>query len=300
MRLKFSASNLAAAISQEIGSAIAAANSTAKGIVSNLADQAYYKAREMAGVRLNSTSQQYIDALKMEKVGDDMYSVSLDESSEYLENGYPSYDMKAGLLKTSKGYSDLPPGKGGSRGGVKMSKKGYRYRSIPFEQNQAASKSGHPQNQQPVQAHQTSLGNVAPMAYGDLMSAAKDLTKRANKITSANGVGGTGKVWTIQQNPLNTMQAIVKDKAGNQTTLDLKAPMDSRLKGMMRVDYEVEKRGGGKMNKSQYVTFRTVSENPKQKGKWIHPGFAGAKVFPDLEIWAENQLTKLMEEAFGR
>lgn len=52
--------------------------------------------------------------------------------------------------------------------------------------------------------------------------------------------------------------------------------------------------------KSQYILFRTISENPAKAQGWQHPGIAPGKMLTELELWlgatAESLLAKMIEE----
>lgn len=48
-----------------------------------------------------------------------------------------------------------------------------------------------------------------------------------------------------------------------------------------------------KATQSTYMTFRRVSERTL-KSKWNHPGFGGAKIFPDLENYITEQVDRIL------
>lgn len=252
-----------------------------------VSQQAFEKAKDLAASRLVRTKQQYIDALTLEKLGDSVYAVRLDESAVHLEEGYDRFDMKPGLLHLGKELA------GGKKNGIRVSKEGYRYRAIAFEHGQAPAADSHPLNKAPVQIgkpNQTTMGNMA----GDL----KTLIKQAgwkNTAKDASGNAIMGKVGTIKINPLNTMKAIRTDSDGNKHLMDLKKPLDSRQVGITKFQFQV-----GKQVKSAYMTFRMVSENPSQQSKWWHPGYTGAKILDDVQRWTEEAFGRMVEDIFQK
>ena len=51
----------------------------------------------------------------------------------------------------------------------------------------------------------------------------------------------------------------------------------------------------GKRAQSSYVTYRRVSENTPSS-KWNHPGYKGAKIFPDLEQFVSEQIDSIINK----
>ncbi len=49
---------------------------------------------------------------------------------------------------------------------------------------------------------------------------------------------------------------------------------------------------------SAYITFRVASTKQDPNKMWRHPGFAGAQIFPDLERWADMEMTNVLKEFF--
>lgn len=77
----------------------------------------YNKLVEIASQKLHSTRDQYINALKMGKEGDDVWVVVLMPEANHLEEGYGPFDMKYGLTHGPKS---------------KVAKDGHRYAVIPL------------------------------------------------------------------------------------------------------------------------------------------------------------------------
>lgn len=57
-----------------------------------------------------------------------------------------------------------------------------------------------------------------------------------------------------------------------------------------------EFKGRGPARATQYVLLRTVSDNPLARGKWDHPGIKAARIFPEVERWAESILPDILEK----
>lgn len=87
--------------------------------VAQLARLTYNRATELATTRLNSTKQQYLDALNFEAEGEGVFVIYLESEAAHLENGYPPFPM---LPKLVRGPNS------------KLSKEGYRYAIIPIRQ----------------------------------------------------------------------------------------------------------------------------------------------------------------------
>jgi hypothetical protein len=282
-------SNIAEILSSEMASAVGSANARLKQELKGLANATMAKADEMASQRLHTTRQQYVDSLRLEKVGPNIYSISLDDDAHHLETGYESFNMLAhGLARGPKS---------------KISKKGYRYVHIPFQGKKGAAP-GTPSGDRQIQHKQTvsergwsagspSNAGVAP-AQGlhtgsSLAAGIKELENKAGLSKQIRGI--EGKVGTWNSHPANSKQAIFTSMGGNQSVIDLDGNFNPLLEGMMKFQNKV-----GKKTQSSYLTFRTASEDPAAKGKWIHPGFQGAKIFPELEAWAMQQLQKIISD----
>lgn len=283
MKFKFSVQNdfgkiLEAAVMSSNDSRIAAAREA----ISEISSQAYAKANEMASDRLKTTRLKYIDHLKFEQVGPAHWTITLEEGAAYLENGYSSFDqIKAGLARGPKS---------------RISKKGYRYVRVPFEHSEGPGKTSHPMNPVPVQrgqVNETTKGNMA-----------KDLS-RLQKIFGGKETVSTaqgpviGKAWSITKSP-NGPQWTFKDALGRQQTSTIEG-VHPNLSGVTKIQWEQKLRGGGTRTRSAYLSWRTASEDPgRTPGTWIHPGFSGAKIFPDLEKWISDTFKARMEELFGQ
>lgn len=247
-------------MAQLAGELNAAIRQRIEQIPREMAESAYYKATELANSKLHSTAQDYIDNLDYEQIAPGVWSVYLKEGAEHLETGYERFDMKPGLLRNAK----------------KISKAGYPYRSIPM--------------------FNSGKGN---QSQGDMMKDLKNLRKEFgdNGITKNDqGEPLLGKIFSIGRTEMGIWQLQGKQPGvGNQSA---RLEASQHLAGVTKYQYQIKGRGGKMTTKAQFVTFRTVSADPKYAAKWIHPGFAGAQIFPELMRWAEQALDRIMEDMF--
>jgi len=284
-----------------IKSAISGLNSGVDGALdkqmAKVSKQAFEKAKEMAADRLNRTKQQYIDALSLEKVAPNVYVVRLDASAAHIEEGYGRYDMKPGLLGLNSS---------GPKPGVKTSKMGYKYRSIPFDNSDAPGRKNHPLHNTVIQKDRVpdnflgdpgrGPGSVNPSqqsTMGEQAGFMSAIKKAGNKFAGQTPQDFRGKAWSFQQNENNKHEGFINTWDGRQQRINLGRPIPANLNNLMNLRAPHE--NGGNKVRSAYVTFRTVSENPTQKGKWWHPGYEGAKIFPDLQRWTEDNFARMAE-----
>jgi len=78
----------------------------------------YNEAIRLASQKLYMTREDYINALKYEKLGDNMYVIYLQEKMNHAEDGYSAYNM---LPKLAQGPAS------------KTAADGHRYTNIPFQ-----------------------------------------------------------------------------------------------------------------------------------------------------------------------
>lgn len=87
---------------------------------------AFTKANELANERLHQRREAYAKALSWNEISKGLWTVELDESAMWIEQGLPEHSMIPDLLR--KNY--------------KVNKKGEKYKVIPFDQGKAPSKLG--------------------------------------------------------------------------------------------------------------------------------------------------------------
>jgi len=215
-----------------------------KKILPRLSKTVYAKAVEMAGQRLHSTRDQYIDALHEENPSEDVYVVYLDPEADHLESGFPSFPMMPKLFMGPK---------------AKISKSGRKYVVIPLRQT-------------------TSAINPSSVKQTDLAERLKaEVRTREFKTVKAGVSAKTGKYRTVE-----------RMIPGSNTP--------KNLQGLTRVREFKDKDAAekGHIMSSSYFTFRVASENQDASKRWVHPGFPGAKIFPELEQWIEGELEQIL------
>jgi hypothetical protein len=194
--------------------------------------------------KLHSTLPDFLDATKVEYTGD-LLIVEIDKDSwlaNAVEEGADPFSMKETHLNSPK---------------AKISKKGFRYMSIPME-----------------------------------------------KFKNAPS-GGTDKsaMWQAKIN-----EVLTKPKYGIsqlKVKLDGSATMvqpvisgDPPVKGLYRMqnfDSPEAVMGKKKPRSTQFVMFRTISDNPASISEWQHPGLRPAKILDELQQWLEATVEPLLE-----
>lgn len=262
----------------------------AQDAVKRLARRTETKAREMASERLNTTRQRYEDSLNFTQTGDHIWVLKLEEDASHLEEGYPSFNMIDGMLKSE---SDVSAGPRAGKPWVRIGKDGHRYAAVMFEHKQAPAKGNHPQHDVPVQrmsATPTTRGSLAQ----DLMQL-KQMFGDNGLMKMPSGAPVEGKVYSITKDKEGPRWNYA-DVFGNTQSMMQPGGMEDRaisplMSGLTKIQTKV-----GKTTKTQYLTWRMVSD--KSPGKWQHPGFHGAHIFPDLERWAIQELTRDLHEIF--
>jgi len=322
MKFKFDADEtLGKAIAAEIDRVTGMVNKLAGKVMSEVAKDSLAKARDLAASRLHRTKHTYLNALSLDKQDTTAYVLVLDASARHLEEGYGPFDMKPGLLKYKLGGDALVSynlsrganadgtaapdenGKRASFNGVRTSKDGYRYRAIPFEHSQAVASPNHPLHSSPVQK-----GQDSETTMGSLMADMKRLISRSGIGGITKGADGSpvlGKVASVrgianEPNSVKVTHFGGQHGSGYSQVRSLGTSLggsplslDSRLSGLTK--YQFKDKGG--RVRAAYMTFRMVSENPKSQSKWIHPGFQpGAKIFDEIEVFAEQELVRRLEE----
>jgi hypothetical protein len=255
------------------------AREAVEGAVSKLGEDTFQQAKVLANARLDKTAQLYVDSLDYQELGDGVVVITLREEAHHLEQGYPGFDMKPGLLKNAK----------------KKSKLGYRYRSIPMEKKGASKVL----RQGEGGAQFSSLGAFQRnQVMGDLKALKKRFgLDRTNNFVDENGDAKPiiGKVATVSRDQTGRWSMTGPASANQLNPSAGQQPWSPHIAGVTKYQYKTK---GGRIA-SQFITYRTVSENPSQKSKWMHPGFDGAKIFPQLEQWAIQQLSRRVREALG-
>ena len=160
---------------------------------------------------------------------------------------------------------------------------GFKYRSIPMPKKssgkgQAGTTAGDMRND--LKRLRSALGD-------------KGITK------GADGKPLLGKILSFKRDEVGMWsskahQPGVPTADGGRIAMSEGSGFGSHLNSVTKYQYAHK---SGKVS-SQFITWRTVSENPKYKDKWIHKGFGGIKIFADLQDFAYTTLEKKLREIF--
>jgi hypothetical protein len=195
----------------------------------------YAKAQELAGEKLGSRFKTYRDALRYREVGPGLWVVELDEKALWIDDGKPAGSMVDDLLRNNP----------------KVSKKGKRYKAIPFDQGDSA-RVGENEN----------LKNILQMLKVELKARGIPYKKIEN---NPDGTPKLGKLHKLNiESPKPTKMASTQALAG----VTIYQTMTAR--GKVRRDI---------------MTFRVVTDDHKREGRWFHPGAEGVKIIDEVYEW---------------
>jgi len=226
----------AASLAKEFEELASEVEKDIKDSMVNLSTIAHAKIVELASKNLHSTREIFLDNLSSpEQIADGIWVISLDQKALFIEEGLPaSFDMKPGLLKNGE-----------------VSKKGYKYKVIPFEHGAAPSQ---------------------------MTESAKDIVNKLRVELKKKKIpfkkieyGADGKPRLGKLHSLNLPSDI--PGKGNTPSLQRVSVYQSAKNGNVRRDI---------------MTFRTVSNNPESGDKWIHPGLEAQKIMDKAADWAEQ------------
>jgi hypothetical protein len=121
-------------------------------------------------------------------------------------------------------------------------------------------------------------------------------TKGGQASDRAESMDLQAKIRTALERPQFGPAKIRPSRDG---TIAITEKVGGAVSGLYRVrrfasmaDYK----GGGYARATQYVMFRTVSENPAAVGKWDHPGIRGVHIFQQVDAWADTILPHIVEK----
>jgi len=225
--------------------------------VADLAAQTHAHVVEQASSKLHSTRQKYVDALSYEQAGRGSWTVTLDNSAMWIEEGMPRHEMIDDLLKN----------------GAQVSKKtGARYRVIPL----------------PIKS------KTQTPASGQAIRIAAQKALRAAKINMRDiekEVDGRAKVGTLHKldevgSPLRTGDGAGQ---GHGPIGHVRQGMTGTpfLKGMRVMQRQVQ--SAPPVIQRTAMTFRVVSSLMKGTGRWVHPGVKAVNLMDEAKAWAEQE-----------
>jgi len=217
-----------------------------KNGVQSLATMTHAKTLELATTELNSVSKIYKDALEFQEIEEGVWVVSLNSKAMWIEEGRKTGFMEELLTVESPE----------SKGKIKTSKDGKKYRVIPFEHSKKPS---------------------------EQTKKAKELTDQIRKVLKEKkipykklelGQDGSPKLGLLHKFDINSARIKESHK-------------DEPLKGI--AIYQKKDEATGKVSRD-VMTFRVISEKHKDEGKWIYPDNAkyaqGAKLMDKAFAWA--------------
>ena len=228
-----------------------------------LAKDTHNHIKEEAQNKLHSFRQKYLESLSpAEQIDQYLWVITLNSDATWIEEGIPKpYDMKDGLLNTQRS---------GSKGKVKTSKDGHKYRVVPM--NQAKSSS------------EMSSGN------------------KGYEQGMVNRVRAELKKKGIPYKKLEVDPITGSPRIGKLHTLDLGeyVPGKGNTPQLHGVNIYQTKQKDGSVKRT-ITTFRTVTDRDNQKDKWIHPEVPAKDFFKEAKTWAEREFeTKILPALVGK
>ena len=191
----------------------------------------YAKAQELAGEKLSVRLKMYKDALHYKEVGPGLWVVELDDKALWIEDGKAAGSMVDDLLRKNP----------------KISRKGKRYKAIPFDQADSARTEGN-----------DNLQNIMKLLKVELKARGIPYKKIEN---NPDGTPKLGKLHKLNiDSPKPTKMASTNALAG----VTIYQSMTAR--GKVRRDI---------------MTFRIVTDDHKREGRWYHPGSQGVKIIDE-------------------
>ena len=214
--------------------------------------------------------------IRLDTIDPNTHVITLSGSAYWIEEGIePGSDMKTDkwLFKSKK---------------TKTSKEGYRYLVVPFEHSKAPS---------------TQTGYEK-----GLTDRVKFELKAQNKLRQKQGLKNIPWMGIETDKDGKPKEGLLHEfdfKGGKARQHWSSDPLE-RLRVYQAVDKDSE--GKVKLNKAgkasvsrSWMTFRTASENPKSKDKFIHPGYTGNKFMDKTAEWAENEFyNKILPDIFSK
>jgi hypothetical protein len=242
--------------------------------VAGLAKAAQAEWIRLAQDRLVTSREIYVNGLRQAESfeaksvgGEPVYTITLvGDMANNIEYGMSAYDMKA-----------VRPGwLGGKK--ARYTKDGYKYVIIPFRHSTSSS---------------ARLGYSGKAAKADLKNELKKTAKEygLNKMVRRLG-------FTLDRGFTNAITP------GPVARVPNKADVHSYLKGLTRIQKPqsgyIEKAGElpKQRGSSTLMTWRVMSER-SPAGSWIHPGITAKMLMPEVEMWANKELGKIVETVLG-
>lgn len=274
--------------------------SAAKAILRDIADAARAKWVSLAHEHLRRTEQDYVRGIQPVEmnVGEGIAVASITLLGVWpnmLEAGFGPYDMRDTLLGV--GIPTVPRGARGKH----AAKGGGFYRTIAFRMTGPRATGRNAQKVTEVYAKQLGedrakqLGKIAWEAMRQLSPTRSNPGEKTQwgermRVTGPDRTPGTDGL-----NVKGRSHKLIKNDDGTKTLVKHggKEHAVPLFEGAMRHEQTYKR-----ATQSFYGTMRTISTN--QPEGWIHPGFRGASLLPEVEHYIRRVAPGMVEAAVRR
>jgi hypothetical protein len=226
-----------------------------------LSMQAHAHLLELAQTQLHTTRERYISAVSFKQVDEDTWSIDLDASAMWIENGMQQHEMIQAMLKSPK---------------AKTSKSGDKYLVVPFDHKKGPTK-------------QSQAGTDLTSTIKQELAKRKIPYAKIEKNNQGNPRLGLLHSFDILNKPMKTHEGPGQGRGPigmvRQGTTGI-----PHLKGVRIYQNEFkDEKTGKKSVKRSIMTFRVVSSKQIGSGKWIHPGIPPKLLFDKTAEWAIDE-----------
>lgn len=232
----------------------------------DIAAMVHGKAAELAGERLHTRRQMFVDQLSYSRVSDDTWVVTLKADARWIDDGMPEHSLLDQLLASPK---------------AKRAKDGSKYVVVPFDRSPGQGKTSATKPEQDliktIQREMKTRGIPFGKIETDQAGQAKlgklhsfDIMHMPTKTAEAPGQG-KGPVGDVRQGP-----------TGIPLLQGVQVYQTKDVKGRP---------------KRSIVTYRIASSKHAGQGRWDHPGLPGANIMEDAAQWAIETFEKEMVPA---
>lgn len=225
--------------------------------------------------KLNSSRDDYLQNLEIQQIDEDTWSIHLDGSAMWIEEGRKSGEMIDDLLRSPK---------------AKMSASGHRYLVVPFKHNKGPSRmAGYAKDlQAAIKAEMKQRG----IQYGGI----------------EKNSDGSPKLGTLHKFSVSGPDHPIKPHGPIKSAgMGMGMPGQPRqgLTGTPHLSNVsvVQKMVNGRAIKG-IMTFRVVSDKQKGSGAWVHPGLAPKRFFDEAykfaeDLWETTIAPQLLEKFYS-
>lgn len=227
-----------------------------------LATNTYEYIKKTAFKELKYTRDLYLKNLNLpQEVSNNVYIITLNKGAEFIETG-EGFDMKPGLLKNAQHGS----------------KSGYDYKVIPFKHNRNSSSASE-------YAKEISKKIRNELKRRKILIEKLEMRKISESRKRSAKVPKLGKVGQLN--------FIEKDNKKSSRTLH-------KISIYQNLIYKGRNLSIRNVSRDIF-TFRTVTNNPNQKDKWLYPDKEGKNLFEKAEKfvikeWENKILPKLLKK----